>query len=112
MMANVRIYSATAKTVSVPSGRIYTVAAGGILDIPEGEIEYLDWRSQTIVLLGATGHKSMRSGTTAQRPTIASARAPVKGEPYIDTTLGYVVFFVGPQEQPGGTWVSIAGSTV
>jgi hypothetical protein len=111
-MATVRVYSAVAKTATHPSGRSYTLTAGGILDIPEAELDEMDWRGQGLVLLGAPVSNAARSGSTSDRPTYQSARPPRLGESYIDTTLSYVVYFAGPAGSAAGTWVSIAGSTV
>jgi hypothetical protein len=111
-MANVRVWCKTAKTLTHPSGRSYTVTAGGTIDISEAEAEYFDWRSQGFVLLGGISSNPMRVGTTGNRPTITSARPPRLGDCYYDTSLTEVVFFAGPENQPGGIWVNASGSTV
>jgi hypothetical protein len=95
--ANFRLYAAKSETAVHQSGNKVTVAAGGVTDVPEWYMDTLDTSSSRIIPL-------CRSGTTAQRPTNNSARPPKLGEPYIDTTVGDVIFFVG-----GTTWVNFAG---
>jgi hypothetical protein len=100
-MANMRYYAAKATSLIHASGRTYAVAAGGVTDVVESEAQEIDHRSVGAVKLG-------RSGTTAQRPTAQSAPPVRLGDPYLDTTLGKVVFYVGS----GATsWVDMTGAS-
>jgi hypothetical protein len=96
-MANVRYWAPKATSLIHASGRSYAVAAGGVSDLPETEAQELDYGS-----LGAV--KLARAGTTAQRPTAASVPPVKTGEPYCDTTLSKVVFYVGTG------WVDMTGA--
>jgi hypothetical protein len=68
-------------TIKCHSGRTYTAAPGGTLDVPDFDA----------VVLEANGWvKLAYVGTTAQRPV-----NPIKGLPFIDTTLSKVCVHEG-----------------
>lgn len=78
-------------TVSV-NARVYKAASGVPLDVPDFDAAELEANGWTI--LGVVG-------TTAQRPA-----SPVKGKPFIDTTLNKTVF------HDGGAWRGHTGAAV
>jgi hypothetical protein len=96
MALSYRFYAPSAATLKHHSGRAYTTAAAGVIDVPGVDAEAI--HASGVVRL-------FQTGLTADRPKPLPGTMPLRvGSPFYDQSLAAMIFWTG------SVWVDLAGN--